>query len=1222
MKKTIQDLLGRSPAPLSPASDTDGCVAPPRNSSAIPSSSRLALGAGSSTRVNRYSHLAGLVVVVVAGALLGAPAWGGPKTAAEAPSAPSSPSRPPPRTTAPAVTGTTPYTPEERKEIEALLGESKTFSKASESYRQTVNGIVKRAHSKRLKTLVAKYEEQIKKEEAEERVRRIAAITLFEDFLRRYPNDPRWTPDVIFRLAELYFEKSHDEYLQAEDSYQKNMAAYDTAQKQFEKGKLTVKPTPPSTPKQDYSKTVYLHQKLIREFPNYRLIEGAYYLVGFCLGEMGKETLGNQAFLALVCTNKHKPPLTLTEPAAPAADSTKRKAPLPGGDDMPMKPTLNVTAYQDCVAKNSKGRFNAEAWIRIGEFHFDENQFGEAIAAYSRVLKLGPKSNTYYDEALYKLAWTYYRADRFMEAIKHFDQLVAYSDKEYERTGKYGSEMRPESIQYLAISFSEEDWDGDTNPDPESGFQRIEKFYGHRTKEKHVYEVYRRLADIYMDIHKYDDAVMVYKLCLKRWPFRSDNPELQDKVIMALERQRKFDKAMAEREEFTRLFGKNTEWEKRNRNNPKALKKAQEYDEQALIQAAVFHHKKGQEAMAKFQGGDQPAYQTAKAEYGLAARAYKKYIERFPNTKNSYDIRYSYAFCLFFSERFAEAGKIFEAVRDSNLDNRYQEEAAHSAIKSYEELIKRASLTTPDLPQASKPPATLKPITMPEYFAKWQASLDAYGKVLPKSPKTPRLTYKAAELSYRFLNFTDARTRFASIYQKHCGDPMAVNAGQAILVTYQLEKNMDKMEEWAIKLKAGKCGKSSGSTDYGTLISGIRFKKANAAMKAQQWDKAAAAFLALVDSDPKAKDAPAALNNAAVSYEKSKRFESALKIYERIWKEYPQSEHSGNALWRTALNYQRTFEFSRAVNNYLILANSPKFASDPNRKKSILRAAVILENDQAYERSAKLFIRYARAMGPVKKGAEAFYKAGLIYEKMGNYGKMVQTFRDFSRTYGSVEGQAASVVEGLFKIGNGAQNRGDWKTARKYYKLTQAEFTMKGLAPASDAAEYAAQAAFMLAEKKMEKFLKTTIKGAVNTLPRKEAKMAKAAKTLMDEYNAIWTYKRARWMLAAMYRSGVIYDHFARSLDGAYRKAPIPKKLQRLGDEAMDMYRDQVDQLMRQRVDPIFAKAKTLYANCVQKARDLGVSNKYTEDALIKLNGIDPDTYPLLKRAKVETSLQ
>lgn len=43
----------------------------------------------------------------------------------------------------------------------------------------------------------------------------------------------------------------------------------------------------------------------------------------------------------------------------------------------------------------------------------------------------------------------------------------------------------------------------------------------------------------------------------------------------------------------------------------------------------------------------------------------------------------------------------------------------------------------------------------------------------------------------------------------------------------------------------------------------------------------------------------------------------------------------------------------------------------------------------------------------------------------------------------------------------------------------------------------------------------------------------------------------------------------------------------------------------------------SLYAECVKKARDLGISNKYTEEALRKLNSFDHVKYPLLKRARL-----
>jgi TolA-binding protein len=1115
------------------------------------------------------------------------------------------------------------YTPEEIKEIKDLLDDVKRFKAAAKSYRDTVNSIVRRAYEERRRKMLKQYDKKIRANEAEERVRRIAAITLFEDFLRRYPNDKRWTPDVIFRLAELYFEKSNDEYLQATDRYDKDM-------QKFDRGELAVAPNPP---KQDYSQTIELHRKLIREFPRYRLVDGAYYLLGFCLSEMGELERGNQGYLALVCSNKHRAPLSDSAPAPTAApEGPKGLASRVPGGAAPARAALTTTAYNDCKPLLPKSRFNGEAWIRIGEFHFDENQLGHAIAAYQRVMDMGPKDNPYYDAALYKLAWTYYRADRFTEAIKHFDMLVVYADKMEKETGKKATEMRPESIQYLGISFAEEDWDGDTLPDAETGIQRIERTYANRHREKHVYEIYRRLADIYFDTTKYDDAIKVYKIMLQRWPYRGDNPDIQDKVIVALERQRKFDAAISEREVFTKLFGKGSEWERRNRNNPKALKKARDIDEQALIQAAVFHHKAAKtlrdQAVADNDGAK---LEQAKQEYALAAKAYEKYIERFPNTKNSYEIRYSYASCLFYSERFLEAAKAFAEVRDSNMDNRYQEEAAFSVAKAYETYIERAvkggQLPDPPVPSADKPPASLNPIALPDVYKKWQKALDDYKRVLPASPKTPRLTYKAAEISYRFVQFDDARKRFAAIFKEYCQDPMAITAAQAILVTYKLQKNMDQMEAWATQLKSGKCGggaaiAKSSAAEAGKLIMGIRFKRAMAAFKAKQWDKAAAAFLALVDADPKGKDAPAALNNAGVAYEKSKRFESATKIYERIWKQYPDSAYAHHALWRAALNYKRFFNFDRAVQNYLILADSPKFKSSPHRIDSIYNAAVILENDQAYSRSATLFLRYARQVGKPKEAAEAYFRAGLIYQKMKDTGKMTKIFKDFPRLYGSVQGQARYAVEAYFRIGETAHKKGDWRTASRYYKLTMSEYTARGQAPASDAAEFAANAAFELAERKLDDFLKQKLKGSLQQLMVLKKRMEKKAIALKKEYEQIWGYKRARWTLGAMYRRGTIYEHFARSMDEGFRNAPVPRKVKRLGQEAIDIYMSQVDQVLAEQVDPITSEAKRLYEECVKRARQLGVANKYTEEALKKLNAFDPGKWPLLKRARVELAIE
>ena len=133
---------------------------------------------------------------------------------------------------------------------------------------------------------------------------------MFEAFLLKYPNDKRWTPDAMFRLAELYYEKSAEEYLDADEAYKKALDS----------------PNPPDTPppRVDYTPTINLYRRLLTEFPSYRFLDAAYYLLGFCLGEMGEEQQAKQALLALVCSNRYKPldtpaPTPKPAPRAPGA---------------------------------------------------------------------------------------------------------------------------------------------------------------------------------------------------------------------------------------------------------------------------------------------------------------------------------------------------------------------------------------------------------------------------------------------------------------------------------------------------------------------------------------------------------------------------------------------------------------------------------------------------------------------------------------------------------------------------------------------------------------------------------------------------------------------------------------------------------------------------------------------------------------------------------------
>jgi tetratricopeptide (TPR) repeat protein len=270
------------------------------------------------------------------------------------------------------------------------------YDAAEKDYRGTVSHIEKQEIQKKQKELKERYEGQIKSAEGDEKTRREDAILLFEKFLAKYPNDKRWTPDVIFSLAELYFERTSDEALSNTDP--------------------GANAAPP-----DFGKTIALYTRLLNEFPDYRLIDGAYYLLGYCLDKMGKELEARQAFLALVCSNNFKP-LATPAPVQPSKGHAQM--------------AQYTDPYEKCVPVKKDSRFIPEAWTRIGEYHFDYNELELAISSYARVLKW--KDSPYYDKALYKLAWSYYRVDKYPDAIKRFDELVVFSDTQKASSGKEG----------------------------------------------------------------------------------------------------------------------------------------------------------------------------------------------------------------------------------------------------------------------------------------------------------------------------------------------------------------------------------------------------------------------------------------------------------------------------------------------------------------------------------------------------------------------------------------------------------------------------------------------------------------------------------------------------------------------------------------------------------------------------------------------------------------
>lgn len=1039
-------------------------------------------------------------------------------------------------------------TPEQTAVLEELSRAIESYEIESREFKREVQLLVEKKYEDKRNTLANSYEKAIRDLEVLERRERLDAIAAFEEFLQRYPNDPRYTPDVMFRLAELYYERSSDEHAVA-------MRDYEEAVKKLDPEK---NPTPPPEPRIDFSKSIALYQRLIKDFPTYKLNDASWYLLGYCQEKQ--------------------------------EDFEKARG-----------------AYEQLIVLYPKSKFTTEAWVRIGEYYFDAYDVPDALpkaaAAYEKAIE--DTKHPLYDKALYKLGWVYYRMDRFDDAVSRFLALVDFYEAEAKRKGEeeVGGDLRSEAIQYTAISFVDEKW---------GSLAKAQEVFARLGGRRYEAEIYRRMGDVYFDQTKHPEAIEAYRLVLQKDPLAKDAPQIQQRIVQAYERDRKLEDAFAESSKLSNMFVPGTPWHDKWKRDPDVVGAAGELAEKSLYSTAIYHH---QQALVYKQEGK---FDQAKIAFETAAKAYQSYLQRFPRSKNAYEMEFYLAECQYNSFQFAEAAKHYAAVRDSSQDVKYQADAAYAAVLANQKQLdldikNGTSKAYPVLKSTDRPEG--EKIVVIELTNLEKALIESSDKYVSKSKpgddKAPGIAYRAAELFYTHNQFDEARKRFEDIVKTYPKAEVAKFATNLIIESYLIDKNWKAVEEVSARLAANTDVIDPKSDLYKELTKfklGGRFKLAEELMGKGQWDDAAKKYLELVAENPKHEFADKALNNAAVCYEKVQRFDSALKIYERIFSEYPTSVLADAALFRVAVNAEASYDFDKAIEKYQKLVKEYPKAKD--RESAIYNTARLLEALQRYNEAAAAYLRYADVYPNSEDAPKNQFRAALIYEKQNDATKEIAALNEFIQKFSSKPAQAELVIDAKKRIGDAYKRTKREAEAKKAYQAAGDEFDRRNLKPDASpiAAEAAAYSRFQLAEFVFAEFDKIKIGGTGKKLADSFTAKKNAVKKVNEAYEQVNKYKRVEWILAAFYRKGYTLERFAQTI----LETPVPPEIKRLGDEAVVTYQDQ---LAAQTV-ALEDKATEVYTAAWNEAKKYRVSNEWTKRTLESLNRFRPKEYPMLKEPK------
>ena len=1051
-----------------------------------------------------------------------------------------------------------PTRPPTVKEIEAgdayevLKRDFALYLGAAESFREDVRALIEIRYNLERERIAGQYEQKIVGLEREERQRRLEAIARFEEFLRKYPSDEFYSPDAIFRLAELYFERSSDDYLTQTKTFEQQLAAY-------ERNEISTEPQPP---RPNFEKTISLYVDLLQRFPKYRHADAARYLLGYSYEEMEQ-----------------------VEPA--------------------------LAEYNVLVANHPGSRFLPEVWTRIGEIYFDENKpdsLSKAAQAYSKVIEY--RDSPYYDKALYKLAWAHYRMDNYEQAVTGFIGLVDYADEQRKLTGRTGSELRNEAIQYVAISLSDDGW---------GGLERARTVLTPIDQKEYTAEIWKRYGEILFDQTRYPQSIEVMQITLAKYPNNAQNPVVQAKIITAYERMRDFDGATRAREVLVEKYGEDSAWAKANSNDREALGLARELTERSLESAALFHHR---QAQAHKKNNDE---KNARESYARAAQNYRIFLERYPDARNSYDFNFFLAECLYYSDDYLGAANKYSEVRDSNADNRHLNDAALSAVISFEKEIEKRETSkqiekVKPLTAAERKGRPVNPQPLPEIRLDLVKASDRFVTLLPEHERAPAIAYRAAEAFYHYDQLDEARTRFERIVVRYPSNEVARYSANLIIESYLAVEDWDNVEKWSqqlmdatAKAQGGSAADQAAQKAFAESLKdfkvGARFKKAEQLNAAGDYEQAAETYVLLVDESPDHEFADKALFNAAIAFEKVKRFDSASKVYQRIYDKYPKSELADRSLFRVGVNYEKGFDFAPAVDAYTKLVE--RYPNSEHRADALYNVAVTLENQQQYGQAAVAFKRYATTFPKREDAGDVFYRSAEVYEKMKAWPEMINTLNDFIRTYGRDKKQTQRVVEAYKKIGDAHQKQGQSKSSIAAYRSCLKEYKSRGLKPQDRAGRFAGQCAFEIAEDLFREYDAVRLVGTGKVQAAALGKKATMLRTVEATYRDVFQYKRAETTLAALYRIGHSYERFAESM---YR-AEVPPEFK--GDQDLaDEYRLQLEE----KAQVLERKAEQAYRKANEEAIKTKVTNDWTQRILEGLNKYAPEEFPVQKVGK--SSLQ
>jgi TolA-binding protein len=859
--------------------------------------------------------------------------------------------------------------------------------------------------------------------------------------------------------------------------------------------------------------------------------------------------------------------------------------------------------FTKLVKTYPQSKFVPDAYVLIGEYWFDQNQALKALTAYQRAAAY--KDSEKYAFANYKLAWCYYNVGDSAKSIDTMKAVVAYSMAAQGQVGPDGKplpnrniQLQEEALKDLVRFFADA-----------GEMDEAYDYFNKLGKKELIRDMLKRLASTYFEQGKFEQAIQTYRRIIAEDPQGAAAPDFENEIIQALTKMGKKEDTIAEINNLLKNYGKQSAWARANAANQDAVKAAEEFIEKNLRTVAINYHNEAK----KLKTGAE-----AVRTYGLAEQAYEVYLKEFPDSKYSYDVRYSYSELLYTVKKYDIAYDQYMKVVSIDPKGQHSRFCAESAIFAADEMLKKEAKNGAGGPDPGK---KTDEIALSDWETKSLAALDQFAKLFPDDEKTNKIVYKSAYLLYNKNHFKEASERFNIVIGKDPKSKEAEQAANLILDSFALVEDWDSLKKNS-KFYYDQAG--LGSDDFKKEVYGIyensslKFIEINF-KKSQDKAQGAKDYYAFYQEFPTSSNADLALNNTSVYLHDLGKTGEAVKVRLELINKFPKSKFYKDQVASLGFDYESMANFPEAANWYEKLFALDK--THPGAPDALFSAALFRNSLGQWEQSIKDYQQYITSY-PDKPNLNGIrLDIGRTYEEHQKYAEASGVYLTFFTPKPPVRGAPPpdpatqpSLDELMFarlhygllmdKLGQGAKVGAHWKETLAFFdkaKTSGAKYELS--------VEYVAQIMYILAEPQYQAYMAMKVSGPGDKkLPQKQldklltdqlVSKVKAMGEVEKTYSAIISTGAGEWGLASLARLGSAYENLSESLKNSYIPAYLTADQKELYTMALE-----------DKAYPQIEKAAAAYSAALDKSYELNLYNENTANATRRLGVLRPDEYP------------